>query len=399
MSRNWEFCPTFFRFKRMPLPLTGLLIFSFLQSGCQNVSNDSGFQVEQASCQSCHLSPPNSGMHNFHLFEQSASYQISCKDCHGGSIIKMPWIHEFKRNYPRNLGGYQKLKVSGDSLYLDRVIFQEREYNLCEARISNDSLYVGNLDSLTFTGYTIGPLDKIVWSDSGFEHHPLDSVNSADSLIYLNPVFYNTCGFKLKGKEIYTREIGPVNHFIAIIPKVDYTLYEDNQKFVARVPAFDQKYIINYNLKSVVEPPFDDYPEDILEEFSTFIKGKGRFFLLSNNGTLSQIKEDTLYTLEKDSSLDYDNLQLTTTSSLHGNGKLDIEFYNMEHTYYKQRLVSADTDNISGDTTRLIYQTLGAWNPIKKTCWSSGVYNNGSCHTKTFYETPWYPEHMSLTPP
>jgi hypothetical protein len=105
----------------------------------------------------------------------------------------------------------------------------------------------------------------------------------------------------------------------------------------------------------------------------------------------AQLSGDTLYYLEKDSSISFGGNIFAENTSLHMNGKVDIYFSNEPVTEYTADTVDVITDSITGDIIEYKVQTSGVWVPERASCWSTGLRSD-ICHDPGTGEALWYAE-------
>lgn len=363
--------------------VTGAGIFALILMACFDVGPANTNQM--TGCQSCHQSPPTSGEHYYHLYSQTRrAEKITCIECHASSITKMLWKPEYIRNQTIVvMRGFQTWETNSDGWKMIYSNAHNIKESLCTHRVSGDSLYKANLDSLS------GPLLTLTANDSLIiGPHQFKIITKANPSVFQ---VYHNCEYALQGdrlyqriigdKDVYVTQFGPKNKLIVdtLVDSLYYVI--DNKDFKDTLqqqkiwPAGHFLWSLDSNQIKKIQTVFPDGKKDVF---------------LSTKGTVHQVRGDTLYFINPDSSIVYGDQPFAIHGRRHGDGVVDVNFLHEKNTIYRDSIINIEKDRFTGDVLDQTVMSIGGWNPVKKSCYTPGV-SEGQCHNSSERaETYWY---------
>ena len=92
----------------------------------------------------------------------------------------------------------------------------------------------------------------------------------------------------------------------------------------------------------------NSYDIELASSYYTFINGQGPYIL--NNDVYTkyfQIVNDSIHAIFEDSTIAYDNEPFATTTNLHADGKVDINFKYEQFTDYREQAIDTIYNQIS----------------------------------------------------
>jgi len=395
--------------KLLLLFLKSIPIFSILFIfSCDKISVFGENQHESAPCQYCHQSPPPTGEHFFHVYTQTKREQITCIECHAGSIEKMLWKPTVSRKRIRDMRGFQTQIVVDSILTLESTPVYNITKSGCEVELRTDSVFKADFDTISSVVLTLGTYDSISINDISyvyFEYIRTQKLNDTDKVnIFKNPVVYDKCSYSYSSGKIWVRNLGPKNILLFVADSLNQ-LTVDEEKRELHYWYTNYNYIDTaiFKLVKVEETFIGELPIEERSNYVSVIKGDSLVLeYISGNEhwdlkveeIVYQIRNDSLYRLFADSIVTYGDETFASHTSLHGDGKVDVKFKHEEYTYFVEETVDVKIHNITGEKTGGGIRVIGSWDPKKRTCYTAGV-SNQNCHNNLApSETFWYTDEI-----
>jgi len=370
--------------KTVLIPLALGFTLLGLLGGCLNSNSSSAHN--QAACLDCHQNPPKTGEHTYHLFSQSKrAEQMTCIDCHASSVKKMNWKYGVvkKGTLLRGYGKWQKTDSSWIFSWKDVLLARQSG---CKFRYSGDTIYSYALDSFPGPVKILDDQDSVQIFPKKFRvlyNSSLDSIQE-----------YDPCEYRYFSRAIYKWEKTPMNIVVTVLGSKSHyyrdTVYDSLFYYIPSTYTND----IEFNLSQSAPKFFSLLSEEQLEDVLTTLPNGKRLLLTNYEGKTYQVVGDSLYQVYPDSQINYNTPDFLGFTSLHGNGHVDLKFLHESYTYYKDSVVRIDTNKINGEITGGRAKSIGAWNPVRKSCWTKGV-SGGNCHDgMDRAETFWYSDKL-----
>jgi hypothetical protein len=269
------------------------------------------------------------------------------------------------------------------------------EFSMCKSEISGDTLYVAVYDSLIRPGIAVKEQDSMVTTDISYIVYPFESMNAQQVKQYGDPVIYDKCEYKVYKDSVYARNIGPVTvPDVVLVPENRLTI--DEERRLIFVYATHERYIDTtlYTLIHPAETFIGLLSAEEWDNYCTEVEEDRLMVLQDRFGAFHQIINDTLYLLEPDSSIEFDD-HFADVTALHADGKVDISFIHEKYTDYKQEILFENINPITGEIESLRIRSIGAWKPESRSCFDDGV-PNAECHNRMGGETYWYKENAVI---
>jgi hypothetical protein len=308
----------------------------------------------------------------------------------------MHWETRVKRQFEEVLLGFHSLTaIQNKTLELISPWTFIEKRSACNTRVENGNIYIARIDSLIRPGIrAIGSNDSLHITNTGFELFPFDTlyIIDADSTRitrYKKSLEFDNCQYKIEVDSVFHREIGGLDSlYFSLTAENRLTKSPDGRQFY----FYDtlSRYIdtSRYTLKPPGVTFLKSMPSALQQDYTTSYKDWQPGILEDSNGELFQIKNDTLYTLIKDSVIYFDD-DFAEVTELHADGKVDIQFAHEKHTYFKQQIIEKSRNPITGEIDYVLLGSIGAWRPQEKSCWGGGI-PNGQCHDRLHQKTYWY---------
>ncbi len=366
-----------------------------------------------SNCNSCHFSPPPTGLHEFHVFQQTARAEITCIECHGSAIRQMSFFKIYKKEFVKIITVWDQEVVDRDTVlkliyprntFPYALVDPQNRYLSCNISIQADTLFstkqsncslkviVGSEDSIGTGPGNEDPYNDFVWvypfKDSVRKINCNPFTNLCDTTYvrsYKNPVPYSVCQYSRKDDTLFFCDRVRDTTKIKVLKEND-TLFTDSTFGIVFVFSPDSlSDSLVFNLRKIDKTPYSIL--SLKEQQKILTSENSQQYILEklDNTVLNyyQLSGDTLFRLSLQQSLDYEDSIFAMNSALHNNGRIDIFFSNETTTNYR-----VDTITLN-DPYNPLLKISGAWRPERLSCMSEGV-KMAQCHERINGETFWY---------
>jgi hypothetical protein len=404
-----------------PAALIGLSLITSVFQTCDTVPLQTTDMPQVAGCQSCHLSPPPTGEHLYHLYKVTGKpNQILCEDCHASAVSQTFWEPVVRRKKLRSFLSWDRLELSPPAMSLIWSPVDTLSYSLCLTEIRGNVLYGARRDSAVIFIGAPQPGDSIHAAADSIRWFAYDStiIRGLDTIgsgpqplidtikikVYKAPLAYSACDHLIRNDTLFKS---------TVLGFPDTLLQLDEGDSLIERRQYNRRFVLspNFNLRDtltgVLVPPesttLAGMPPVQRRQFTTQV-GENQYIIRAVDTTLRQIdtavrmfvdtllyqvEGNSLYLLERDSTVHFGNNLFSTTTSLHGNNRIDILFRQEEQTLFRRDTLRARIDTLSGDTLGYDINHIGAWSPRRASCWSFGL-NPANCHENVYVEKFWY---------
>lgn len=325
-----------------------------------------------SGCNSCHLSPPPTGSHEYHLYKQQHRPSITCRECHASAIRSMIRTPAVKTERIKLVPSWSAVQVRGDSVLIVSPRVDTARYSFCMTGIRQDTLFAARMDSFAGVIALFDSTDSIITDpaldENYFQRFRLDRTEMSVDTIYnpfnpgefhldtnwtniyqTPPVSYSRCHYQIRSDTLFSAAITPFDSVLRVLTPDDSVLVREQ---------FNRLYVFS---------------------FQTGIRDTELY--AGHGDTAFRMASDTLYRITTDSIPDYRNTRFAENTGLHGNGEVDLFFSHETLTLFREETLRVFYDTISGEIVNAQIRKAGGWNPSRLSCWSNGI-SNGQCHDR-----------------